>query len=242
MILNENLRAGDLKNLVRKIIEIDSHKSKIGNDEDIVVLSFTVTDQEPAKDLENFIEMGYEFVLDADVSTGELDDGTYKVYVEIERSKKIANQIMELLYGIEKITNINDFRFRYFKSFKSKKIDKDSLSIIPTTPDDYKIATERLKKDNFSNFFTNSFSDTIGVLDENIKFKRTYKEPLSFKIVESGTPTDLYASLTGNIQLDVKDIAEIMYLTKSIGDYNITKLGNYFIFENNGWAVALEKM
>ena len=36
-------------------------------------------------------------------------------------------------------------------------------------------------------------------------------------------------------------IAEIMFFTKFIGNYNINKIGNTFIFENNGWAVALEK-
>ena len=59
MNLNESLRANDLRNLVKKVFEIDSFKSKIGNDEDLVTLSFTVDQDEPAKDLENFIEMGY---------------------------------------------------------------------------------------------------------------------------------------------------------------------------------------
>jgi hypothetical protein len=36
-------------------------------------------------------------------------------------------------------------------------------------------------------------------------------------------------------------MAEIMFYTKYIGNYNITKVGNTFIFENSGWAVALEK-
>ena len=241
MILNESLRPGDLRNMVKKIIEIDSYKSKIGNDEDILVISFTTLDQEVANDLENFIEMGYEFVLDADVSPGELDDGTYKVYIEIERSRKIVTQIMELLYGIERLTEINDFRFRYSKSFKSKPVNEETLSIIPTNADEYKVATKRLKKDNFSNFFSGSFSDDVGVLDENIQFRRVWKDPLKFKIIESGPIIDLYSSLEGNIKLESKDIAEVMYLTKSIGNYNITKIGNYFVFENDGWAVALER-
>ena len=148
---------------------------------------------------------------------------------------------MELLYGIERLTEINDFRFRYFKSFKSKPVNEETLSIIPTNADEYKVATKRLKKDNFSNFFSGSFSDDVGVLDENIQFRRVWKDPLKFKIIESGPIIDLYSSLEGNIKLESKDIAEVMYLTKSIGNYNITKIGNYFVFENDGWAVALER-
>jgi len=41
--------------------------------------------------------------------------------------------------------------------------------------------------------------------------------------------------------LEGKDISEVLYLTKIIGNYNITKISNKFIFENNGWAVALER-
>jgi hypothetical protein len=36
-------------------------------------------------------------------------------------------------------------------------------------------------------------------------------------------------------------MAEVMFLSKYIGNYNITKIGNAFIFENSGWAVALKR-
>ena len=36
---------------------------------------------EENQDLENFIEMGYDFVLDADVTPGETDDGEFLVFV-----------------------------------------------------------------------------------------------------------------------------------------------------------------
>jgi hypothetical protein len=51
--LNEELEAGDLKYLVSHIFDIDSYKSKIGEDGDMVVLSFTVDDKAPADDLAN---------------------------------------------------------------------------------------------------------------------------------------------------------------------------------------------
>jgi hypothetical protein len=41
--------------------------------------------------------------------------------------------------------------------------------------------------------------------------------------------------------LESKDIAEVLYFTKYIGNYNITKVGDTFIFENSGYAVALKK-
>ena len=77
------LRAADLKNMVYDIFEIDSFKSKMGDDRDIVTLAFSVKEKEAAKDLENFLEKGYDFILDADATAGEQSDGTYKVFVEM---------------------------------------------------------------------------------------------------------------------------------------------------------------
>ena len=63
------LRAGDLHDLVKPVFEVDSYKSKMGNDENIVVVSFGVMEQQAAKDLVDFIEKGYNFVLDAECYT-----------------------------------------------------------------------------------------------------------------------------------------------------------------------------
>jgi len=242
MNLNESLRAGDLRDLVKTVFEIDGYKSKIGRDEDVVVLSFTVNQEDPAKDLENFFEMGYSFILDADVSPGETDDGTYKVYVELERTRHAPNQIFELIEGVEKLTGESDMRFRYFKSFKSQSATLENLkTTVPTDKETYNVATERNVLENFTNFFSNSYVDEIQLLDESITFKRVYSGPVSFNILTSGPRKEVYESFKGPIVLEGKDMAEVMFLTKVIGNYNITKIGNAFIFENTNWAVALER-
>jgi len=42
--------------------------------------------------------------------------------------------------------------------------------------------------------------------------------------------------------LEGSSMSEIMYFTKYVGNYNITKIGNTFVFENGKYAVALEKV
>jgi hypothetical protein len=240
--ITESLKANDLRHFVNKVFTIDSFKSKIGDDIDVVVLCFEVDDEDPAKDLENFIEMGYDFVLDADVSPGETDDGNYKVFVEIERGRHAAEQIREILDGVEKLSGISDFRFRYFKSFKSQEATEENLAAaIPTNKEAYEEVTKRFRMDNFSNFFSNSYSDNIKVANESITFQRTYSGPVTFEIINSGNKKDLYESVRGPIVLESKDMAEVMFLTKIIGNYNITKIGDTFVFENSGWAVALKR-
>jgi hypothetical protein len=95
----------------------------MGEDSNVAVVGFKVNDKHPAMDLMEFIEKGYDFVLDADISSGEGKDGKYQVFVEIERNKRIAEQISELLYGLKELTEVDNFKFRYYKSFHSIPAD-----------------------------------------------------------------------------------------------------------------------
>ena len=90
------LRQSDLEFTVDPVFEIDSYKSKMGDDEDIVVLSFSVNGEQPAKDLVNFVETGYNFVLDADKTSGEQADKKYRVS-DLSCSTHPHNTYMELL-------------------------------------------------------------------------------------------------------------------------------------------------
>ena len=134
------LQANDLKDLVYRIFEVDSYKSKMGEDKDIVVLSFSCMTEASARDLENFIEKGYPHVLDADVSSGEQSDGTYKVFVELERMKDVPKQIFEIVDGVKLLTGIPEMKFRYYKSFKSMPAEEGILGeTIPLDKDSYEI-------------------------------------------------------------------------------------------------------
>jgi hypothetical protein len=241
--LKENLIAGDLKLLVDNIFEIDSYASKMGEDKDIVVVSFTVNRQDPAKDLVTFVENGYDFVLDADASPGELSDGKYKVFVEIERNKRIHEQLLEMLDGIGKLADIEDFKFRYYKSFHSIDATEENLdTIIPKNKEDYEVTVQENVMNNFSNFFDRSYLEHVSVDHEDIVFQKKYAEPLRMRIADFGTKTQVYSDIVGPIMLEGKSMSEIMYFTKYVGNYNITKIGNTFVFENGKHAVALEKV
>ena len=241
--LNEGLLAGDLRMLVDNIFEIDSYSSKMGEDTDIVVLAFTVKTQGPATDLVTFMENGYDFVLDADASPGELSDGKYKVFVEIERNRRIHEQILELLSGVGLLAEIDNFKFRYYKSFHSIDADEKNLDeIVPKTKDAYEITIQENVMNNFSNFFGRSYLEQISVDHEDLVFQKKYAEPLRMRITDFGTTSQVYSDIVGPIMLEGSAMSEIMYFTKYVGNYNITKIGNTFVFENGKYAVALEKV
>lgn len=50
------LSQGDLKDLVKKTFDIDTYSSKMGEDKNIVTISFDVSSEPPAKDLVKFLK------------------------------------------------------------------------------------------------------------------------------------------------------------------------------------------
>ena len=139
--LSEGLEQGDLDRLVHNKLHVDEFKSKMGSDADIIVLSFKVDGKEPARDLMNFIERGYEWILDADISSGELDDGQYLVFAELERDPTAAKYIYQLMSDIMNLTDtdLSDWKFQYRKNSREHDITSDNIAdTIPMTPESYR--------------------------------------------------------------------------------------------------------
>lgn len=138
--LTEGLRQNDLVDTISDRIHIDEYKSKMGRDEDIVVVSFKSYSKEPGLDLADFFEKSYDFVLDADVSSGEIGDGDYLVFVELERSPKVIEQILKMVEESTNATGVEmkDMKFRYGKSIKKYDLTPENLeALVPTTADAY---------------------------------------------------------------------------------------------------------
>ena len=139
-LLRENLEQGDLKRLIHNELHIDEYKSKMGTDEDVCVISFKVAGKEPSADLVSFIEKGYDFVLDADVSSGEKEGGDYLVFIEIERTPELPEQLVQMMEDLMNLTEqeITDWRVRYQKSREDHPMTADTIkNIVPLTPEKY---------------------------------------------------------------------------------------------------------
>jgi hypothetical protein len=177
------------------------------------------------------------------MSPGELDDGKYRVFVELERNHKVIENITELLYGIAKLAGNDKFKFRYHKGFDSRDATPDILGeIVPTNPVMYKERMDQEDPNNYQNFFGNTMLESLRVDGEVIQFKRIWAEPLKFKIGTFGRIQEVLERVEDRIAVGMNDMADIMFLTKYIGNFNITKLGNRYMFEHKGYAVILEKI
>lgn len=241
--LFEGLRSKDLDGLVDPVFTIDQYKSKMGEDKDVVVLGFKVSDKYPAIDLMEFIEKGYSFILDADMSTGEERDGKYQVFVEFERTTKLPNQIKDLLSGVGQLCDCYDWRFKYHKAISSEPATVQSLNEhIPLTPQEYEEKILEFKTQEVDEFFDQGALDGV-ILDHNnqLTFVKPYSEKLNADLVDIGDYELLKDKLPGAIQLDESSRNQTLYLEKYLGNYEIHKIDSKFLIRNGKKAVIISK-
>lgn len=138
--LVEGLEQGDLARLVNTTVTIDEFVSKMGEDQDVTVLAFRVGGKEPANDLMNFLERGYEWILDSDVSPGELDNGEYITFVELERNPSLGQKIQKITKDVSKLTDEDEdvWQFKFKNDPTEYPLTAKILNkVVPTTPEEY---------------------------------------------------------------------------------------------------------
>lgn len=240
--LLEGLETGDLTNCIAEMFTIDRYSSKMGEDKDIVVLGFTVREKNPAIDLMEFIEKGYDFILDADMSTGEEHDGKYQVFAEIQRSPSIAENISMLLNGIGQLCDCKEWRFRYQKDSSSVEFSPASiLEHVPTTPEEYESRITEYKQTDLTDFFDQGSVSVMLENDNTLTFKKPYAEPIKVKFIAIGDYEAVKRHIPGKLSLDESSQGQCFFLNKYLGTYDIDKIGNRFLIGKGDQAVVIEK-
>jgi len=238
--LNEGLRPMDLQEMVYPMFEVDTFRSKMGEDRDVCVVSFKVKDRSPAKDLMEFIEKGYHFVLDADVSSGEDNLGEYSVFVEMSRTPKLAEHIKELTYGVKRLTGIEDFKFKYYKEQSVHEATEENLkSHVPSTARDYDGFMNKIRTEGVKHFFNKTLMDDLTLDGDVITFHKPFDQKVQLKWINEADPQ---AVVEGTYSVDEEATAEVFWLTKVLGDYSINKIGENFVFNNGSRTMLLKRI
>lgn len=241
--LNEGLRPMDLQEMIHTTFEVDSFKSKMGEDHDVCVVSFKVKDRSPAKDLMEFIEKGYSFVLDADVSSGEDNSGEYSVFVEISRTPKLTEHIKDLTYGIQRLTGIEEFKFKYYKQNQIHEATGENLSkVIPLTPNDYKGFVSKVQTENVKQFFTKTLMDDLTLDGNIITIHKPFDKKIKLEIIKDSPTESVLEGIEDGYTVDEAATSEMFWLTKVLGDYSINKVGENFVFNNGNRSMLLKRI
>jgi hypothetical protein len=141
--LNEGLGYKDMEGMMKPTIHIDEFSSKMGEDADVIVVSFFVRDKQAAKDLMTWFEKGYDFVLDADQSPGEIKPNRYLVYLEMRRRNAAPRQLQEILDDLNTLTEYEpDDWIMVYKKQKHAWDPETFAELVPLTPNEYRERTE----------------------------------------------------------------------------------------------------
>jgi hypothetical protein len=71
--------------------------------------------------------------------------------------------------------------------------------------------------------------------------KKAYADPLAFTVKDFSNTHQINESIKEKINMN--DYAEILFLTKYLGDYNVMKFGNKTLtLENEGHTLVVERL
>ena len=128
-----------MEGLLKPEIHVDEFTSKMGEDDDIIVVSFFVRDPNAAKDLMNWFEKGYDFVIDADRSPGEIKPNRFLVYVEIRRRSTAGAHVEQLLEDLSTLTEFETKDWSMVYDGKTVPFSRDEFDrTVPLSPKAYR--------------------------------------------------------------------------------------------------------
>ena len=141
--LSEGLEYKDLVGMLKPTIHIDEFSSKMGDDDDVIVASFFVRSKQAADDLSSWFEKGYDWVLDSDVSPGEIKPGRFLVYVELRRRSSAGKNLAEAIQDLDTLTEYKPDQ--WVMIYKGKEVpfsQQDFDRVVPLSPKEYRRQTE----------------------------------------------------------------------------------------------------
>ena len=144
-----SLKHKDLRGTILPEVSLDEFKPKAGKDTDVIVVAFYLLDQDPAEDLNTFIQRGVIDTLDVEVSPNTDDDGRYLVFVEMTRDDTFPNKFQALLKDVENVSGELDWKVRTYLSdnVEYSATDPELYNFIIINPEEY-VSKDEFMKDS----------------------------------------------------------------------------------------------
>ena len=144
VIINEGLDYHDLEGQLLPKVTVDEYAAHMGKDSEIVTIAFTIKNKQAGDDLCDWFERGYDFVLDAQVSEGEVSPGRYLVFVEMNRRTTVPARIIELLDDLKTLTDLNLNDWTIIVDDEEYEPSEEVLKqVIVLSPHNYRVEEER---------------------------------------------------------------------------------------------------
>lgn len=199
-----SLKHGDLKGNIMSDVSIDEFEPKAGDEKDVIVVAFYLMDEDPAEDLNTFIQRGFIDTLDVEVSPNTDEEGRYLVFVEMSRDDTFPNKFQALLKDIENLAGPTKWNVRTYLSDGNTFAfnDPELYNYLILQPDAY------VPKDEFK------------MKDMKESINQFFKESLVSGLTIDGN----IVTLTHNRQCVIAEVVDV-------GDYD-TVIGRNFLSES----------
>jgi hypothetical protein len=162
--LCEALEYKDMDGMIKPTLHIDEFASKMGDDDDIIVASFFVRSKQAARDLMNWFEKGYDWVMDADVSPGEISPGRYLVYIEMRRRKAAGQRLANAIQDLETLTELKPADWTMHYDDQTVPFSRESFDrMVPLSPKEYRVRREN----DLNEMRTAAGIDTVPVFERD---------------------------------------------------------------------------
>lgn len=143
-LLFEALEYKDMVGMLKPTLHVDEFSSKMGDDDDVIVVSFFVRSDQAARDLVSWFEKGYDWVLDAEKSPGELKPGRFLVYVELRRRSSAGKWLSEMVEDLSTLTEFKPDAWSMHYDDKDVPFSQETFDrLVPLSPQEYRKRKEK---------------------------------------------------------------------------------------------------
>ena len=240
-MINENIRHGDLEEVVQSLVSIDEYEPKTGKKEDISVIGFYVTEEKVGKDLENFLQKSHFNFRDVEVTPNPNEDNMYMVFVEVDRKEGMLDELKEYILDVENISGRMKWKVKPLLSDDTYDITDPKLKeYVITDPDKYQTKEEfedskkKKKEESIVNFLKDNATIQDAVLENNILSLKDYKYNVQLEFVQFGE---------GKVTLEEAGISEaaidydwdkslVKTLESMRGSLNVIPINKHIVFHN----------
>ncbi len=241
-----SLKNGDLSGTVLPDVSIDEFEPKAGDEKDVIVVAFYLNDQNPAEDLNTFIQRGFIDTLDVEVSPNTDEEGRYLVFVEMSRDDTFPNKFQALLKDVGNLTGNMDWDVKTYladdRTFKYN--DPELYNYLILQPEAY-VPKDEFKmqdmKESINDFFKASYMSGL-TIDGNTVIVYGGSRGVVMEVVDIGD----YDTVIGRNFLSESafGVSQVPYEAKVlqgiIGDCQILPLGKYLCVSRDEQVMLLK--
>jgi hypothetical protein len=100
----------------------------------------------------------------------------------------------------------------------------------------------KMRVEGIKRFFSKTLMDDLTLDGDVITIHKPFNRQVKLRMVKEAATDSILEGVVDPITMDDVSTSEVFWLTKVLGDYNINKVGNNFMFDNKGQAMLLQRM